>query len=64
MNHGWTMKNIIPVLQGEQIEIILSIIVNRLARSCAAIEHNEKTIWHFFPFSVGCLYAWSEDPLQ
>src|SRR5262249_31674704 len=49
-----------PELQGEQMRLYYEHLLKGLPVTSPNIEANKKQYGHFLPFSVGCLYAWSE----
>jgi len=51
-----------PELQGEQMRLYYEQLLKGLPVTVPAIEADKKQYGHFLPFSVGCLYAWSETP--
>ena len=51
-----------PELQGEQMRSYYQLLLQGLPVATPKIEDDKKQYGHFLPFSVGCLYAWSEAP--
>jgi hypothetical protein len=51
-----------PELQGEQMRLYYEQLLKGLPVTAPTIEADKKQYGHFLPFSVGCLYAWSETP--
>jgi len=49
-----------PELQGEQMRSYYELLLKGLPVAVQEVEANKKQYGHFLPFSVGCLYAWSE----
>ena len=56
------MKIIIPELKGEQMRSYYELLLTGLSVAVPQIEDDKKQYGIFLPFSVGCLYAWSETP--
>ncbi|HEU4904394.1 MAG TPA: hypothetical protein VFT06_16425, partial [Flavisolibacter sp.] len=48
-----------PVLSGEQLKSYYELLLAGLAVSLPDWQSGQKQYGHFFPFSIGCLYAWS-----
>jgi signal transduction histidine kinase len=58
-------EDIFPVLSGEQLRSYYEQLLSGLSvPSVPNWERGEKQFGHFFPFSVGCLYAWAEQPFS
>jgi hypothetical protein len=51
-----------PELQGEQMISYYQLLLKGLPVAVPQVEDDKKQYGHFLPFSVGCLYAWSEIP--
>jgi signal transduction histidine kinase len=51
-----------PELQGEQMRSYYQLLLRGLPVAAPKIEDDKKQFGTFLPFSVGCLYAWSEVP--
>ena len=52
-----------PVLSGEQLKSYYELLLSGLSvPSVPDWQAGQKQYGHFLPFSVGCLYAWSENP--
>jgi len=51
-----------PELSGEQLKSYYELLLAGLSVSVPDWQSGEKQYGHFFPFSVGCLYAWSDVP--
>ena len=51
-----------PELQGEQMRSYYQLLLQGLPVATPEIEDDKKQYGTFLPFSVGCLYAWSETP--
>jgi len=49
-----------PELQGEQMKSYYEQLLKGLPVTAPNTEADKKQYGHFIPFSVGCLYAWSE----
>ncbi|HZJ59258.1 MAG TPA: ATP-binding protein [Chitinophagaceae bacterium] len=50
-----------PELEGEQMRLYYEQLLKGLPVTAPTIEADKKQYGHFIPFSVGCLYAWSEN---
>jgi hypothetical protein len=51
-----------PELSGEQLKSYYESLLSGLAVPVPDWQHGQKQYGSFLPFSVGCLYAWSETP--
>ncbi len=51
-----------PVLSGEQLKSYYELLLKGLPVKVPALQAWGKQYGHFFPFSIGGLYAWSESP--
>jgi signal transduction histidine kinase len=49
-----------PELQGEELKSYYELLLAGLSVRIPDTSDNQKQFGHFFPFSVGCLYAWSD----
>jgi len=58
-------EDIFPELSGTQLKSYYEQLLSGLSvPSVPDWQHEEKQFGHFFPFSVGCLYAWAEKPFD
>ena len=51
-----------PELSGEQLKSYYELLLKGLPVAIPDLQNEQKQYGHFLPFSVGCLYAWSEAP--
>ena len=51
-----------PELQGEQMRSYYQLLLKGLPVAAPRLKMTKNNIGTFLPFSVGCLYAWSEAP--
>jgi signal transduction histidine kinase len=49
-----------PELSGEQLHSYYQLLLSGLSVTAPDPQAEQKQYGHFFPFSVGCLYAWSD----
>jgi hypothetical protein len=57
-----TNKEYYPELTGEQLKSYYELLLTGLSVTVPDWESGQKQYGHFLPFSVGCLYAWSDNP--
>jgi signal transduction histidine kinase len=57
-----TNKDYYPELQGEQLKSYYELLLAGLSVTAPDWQNGKKQYGSFLPFSVGCLYAWSEVP--
>ncbi|MFL5809101.1 MAG: sensor histidine kinase [Flavisolibacter sp.] len=51
-----------PQLQDEQLRSYYQLLLRGLPVTMPDIDAGKKQYGHFLPFSIGCLYAWSDHP--
>ena len=49
-----------PELQGEQLRMYYQLLLAGLTVPIPDFKKDQKQFGHFIPFSIGCLYAWSD----
>ncbi len=60
---SWVLnEDYFPELTGDQLKTYYELLLAGLSVSVPAWQHGEKQYGHFFPVSIGCLYAWSDGP--
>ena len=55
-------KDYYPQLQGEQLRSYYKLLLAGLSVPAPDFSNEQKQFGHFIPFSIGCLYAWSDVP--
>ncbi|HET9825243.1 MAG TPA: ATP-binding protein [Chitinophagaceae bacterium] len=57
-------EDIFPELSGEQLKLYYEKLLSGLSVPSVNWKAGDEQFGHFFPFSVGCLYAWAEKPFN
>jgi len=61
--HSWEKgEDYFPELTGEQLKHYYELLLAGLPVNVPDWQNGQKQYGHFFSFSIGCLYAWSENP--
>jgi signal transduction histidine kinase len=59
-----TGQDYYPQLSGEQLKSYYELLLAGLPVNVPDWQHGQTQYGHFFSFSIGCLYAWSEIPYK